>query len=469
VKDQIYVGGTVVEFGYAHNAFSTTNTPQGSSPYIFSPQGRSGNYFVNSDQTSARDQFQVHAYAPAFSFFGSHLIEAGAGGDLLHYDGNFHRTSYELIGLNGLPLLQTSFTGPGIFTVTDATQSAWVLDTWRLSKNLQIHAGLRQDWDQLVGATGWSPRVAFSWAPFGATHTRVAGGYSVTHDAVPMQPFGQVFDQTAITTQFNPAGVPVGPAAATNFTLGTGLKLPRASNWSASVDHEMRSHVTVSVQYLRRRGTDGFDFVNVLAPGSPPSLLPLANGAAPGQFQLSNLRHDDYDSGTVTVRQTFAGQHEWMASYTRSSAQSNSLLDFNSLVPLNVLPGAVPVPWDAPNRILGWGYLPLPWQYWSVAVLADLRSGFPFSVQQQTGVLQGLVDSMRYPMNLDLNLALERIVTLHGYRFALWGGVNNITDHRNPTAVNNIIGSPQYLQYFGDEGRHFVAKIRFFGRAKSTK
>jgi hypothetical protein len=27
------------------------------------------------------------------------------------------------------------------------------------------------------------------------------------------------------------------------------------------------------------------------------------------------------------------------------------------------------------------------------------------------------------------------------------------------------VGSPQYLQFFGDEGRDFVLRIRVFGRA----
>jgi hypothetical protein len=30
------------------------------------------------------------------------------------------------------------------------------------------------------------------------------------------------------------------------------------------------------------------------------------------------------------------------------------------------------MPWDAPNRFLGWTYLGLPWKNWSIAALADL-------------------------------------------------------------------------------------------------
>ncbi len=32
-----------------------------------------------------------------------------------------------------------------------------------------------------------------------------------------------------------------------------------------------------------------------------------------------------------------------------------------------------------------------------------------------------------------------------------------------------MIGAPQFLQFLGDEGRHFVVRIRFFGRAGKNK
>lgn len=468
LKDQVYLGRSLIEFGYAHNAFSNSQTPEGENVYVFSPEGRSGNYFVTSNQTASRDQGLVHGYAPQFYLAGAHQVEAGVDADLLHYNGDFHRTGYELIGLSGQMLSRTSFLGAGLFGVSDTEMSSWVLDTWRITKRLQVNGGVRQDWDQLVDGTGWSPRIAFSWSPFAEGHTRVAGGYSVTHDAVPLDPFGRVLDQTALTTAFDAGGAPVGAPAATRFTLpGSGLKLPRATNWSAGVDHEISAHTDASVSYLRRRVTDGFNFLNTLAPDAPASLLPLPDGAVGGVFQLANLRQDNWDSVQIRVHQTLSGQHEWMASYARSRAQTNAVLDPRTIVPLQVLPDFVPMPWDSPNRFLGWAYLPLPLKNWSLAALADARSGFPFSVQQETGVIGGAVNSYRYPFNFDLNLAIERIVTLHHYRFALRGGVNNLASRKNPTAVNNVIGSPQYLQFYGYEGRHFVVRIRFFGRAGS--
>ena len=156
---------------------------------------------------------------------------------------------------------------------------------------------------------------------------------------------------------------------------------------------------------------------------SIPSRLPHRRLNCPcqtqprGTYELTNRREDNYQAVQLSVRQRFSSQYEWMLSYTRSRAVSNALLDYNGSDPLQVLSSPVPVPWDAPNRAIGWAYLPLPWKNWAVAAMADARSGFPFSIQDQTGLIIGPVDSHRYGYNFDLNLALERMVTFRGVSF----------------------------------------------------
>jgi hypothetical protein len=468
IKDQKYFGhGALIEFGYAHTDFFEAQSPQGQGLYVISPEGNSGNYFVNSTQAATRDQGLIQAFLPKLQFAGSHQFQVGTDIDWLHYNGDFNRTGYQVLGLSGQLTSQTLFPAPARFQVGDIETSAYLLDTWRVSKRLQFNLGIREDRDQKIGAVGWSPRAAFSWAPFAAARTRISGGYSITHDAVPMQMLGLPLDQTAVTTTYNANGTPAGPPTMTTFAIAnSGLALPRASNWTLDVDHQLTKHVLVTAKYLRRRGTDEFAFLNTLAPDAPPSLLPLPTAESGGLYQLTNLRRDDYDSVAVSIRQTFSGQYEWMAAYTHSRALSNAVFDPNSAEPLQVLPDLVPMPWDAPNRVLAWGYLPLPWKNWAISGLADMRTGFPFSVMEASGLVVGAVDSYRYPLNFDLNLAIERMVTLRGYRFALRGGADNITNQANPTAVNNVVGVPQYLQFLGAEGRHFVVRIRFFGRAE---
>jgi outer membrane receptor protein involved in Fe transport len=344
--------------------------------------------------------------------------------------------------------------------------SAYLLDTWRVSKRLQFNLGIRQDWDQKVGTLAWSPRLAFSWSPFAKGRTRISGGYSLTHDAVTMAMLGLPLDQAAVTTLYNPNGTAAGPPGVTTFAIGNAsLHLPRAGNWTLDAEHQLSTHLSVTAKYLRRRGTDGFAFVNTSAPDAPPSLLPLPNAESAGIYQLANLRRDHYDSFAVSIHQSLSGQYEWMASYTHSRALSNAVIDPNFAQPLQLLADLAPMPWDAPNRLLAWSYLPLPWKNWAASVMADMRTGFPFSVRDPTGLIVGAFDSYRYPLNFDLNLAIERMVTFHGYRFALRGGVDNLTGQANPTSVNNVTGVSQFLQFLGGEGRHFVVRVRFFGRA----
>jgi hypothetical protein len=470
VKDQAYLGhGVLVEFGYAHNEYSNVQTPQGPNLYLISPQGNSGNYFVKSSQAASRDQGVMHAYLPEFHFAGSHRLEGGADGDLLNYSADFRRTGYEVLGASGQLVSETLFPAPASFRVRDAEFSSWLLDTWRVSQRLQFTLGVRQDWDRRIHNIALSPRLAFAWAPFAPGRTRISGGYSLTHDAVTMDMLGLPFDQAAVTTSYNPDGTPAGSPASSEFMIGNAhLVLPRAANWTLEASRRLSTRVTLTAKYLRRRAADGFAFIDTLAPNAPPSLLPLPESESGGVYQLENLRRDDYDSVQISAHETCSGQYEWMTSYTRSRALSNAVLDPNTAQPLQVLASPVPMPWDAPNRLLAWAYLPLPLKNWAFSVLADMRSGFPFSIREENGIVVGAVDSYRYPLNFDLNLAIERMVTFHGYRFALRGGVDNLTGRANPTAVNNAIGTPQFLQFLGDEGRHFVVRIRFFGRASKT-
>lgn len=469
-KDQVYLGhGALFEIGFGQNRFFDRVNPQGSSLYILAPAGRSGNYFLNSTTSSVRDQLIADGYLPSFSLAGSHQVKVGIEADRLNYNADFRRTGYEQIGLAGYALSRTVYKGSGIFQRPNAELSSYALDTWRIRRNLQAEIGVRQDWDELVRQVAISPRFSVSWAPFGSQNTKISAGYSVTYDATDLALFSRPLDQSAITYHLNPDGTVAGPPALTIFTINNNhWKAPRYQNWSASLDQRLPHRINTTINYLRRRGEDGFTYINTLAGGAmPPEVSGGPAGSAfEGIFTLTNDRRDQYDAVEFIAHQTLAEQYEWMASYTRSRAVSNAVLDLNIDQPLQVLNNFGPMPWDAPNRFVGWAYLPLPRKNYAIAILADARSGFPFSVQDQNGVVVGPVNSHRYPANFDLNIHIERRFTLRGYRLGLRVGINNITDSRNPTAVTNVIGSPQYLTFYGDEGRHFQIRIRFFGRAK---
>jgi hypothetical protein len=467
-RDYVYLArGALIDFGYAHGDFSTTQTPQGTELYLFSPDGRKGNYFVASRRSATRDQTFLHGVPPAFRLAGTHRLDAGLAAEFLGYDAGFRRTGYELIGLSGAALSLTSFRGSGVYHVPDTHLDWHLSDTWQLSERLQVILGVRQDWDRRIPATGWSPWFSVSWAPFRSGSTRIAGGYTIARDAVSLGMLGRPLDQIAFTTRLNTDGSPSGAPVPTAFMpLGGPLSLPYSANWNISLDRRFLERYDLRLHYLRRRLRDGFVYVNTLSPDAPPYALPLPNGVLPGAYRLMNRREDRYDSVELSARRSFSGQYEVMVSYTYSRASSNALLQRYAPEPLATLPYSAPVAWDAPHRVLGWAYLPLPWKNWAFAALLDVRTGFPFSITGETGLVSGPVNSHRYPLNADLNLGVERMITLGGRRFALRAGVNNVTNQANFTAVNNVIGSPHFLEFQGREGRHYVLRLRFFGRSK---
>ena len=375
--------------------------------------------------------------------------------DRLAYWQDVRRTSFEHYGLAGNLLRRTTFEGSGRFSRPGLEVSSYVVDSWRVRPSLILDLGIRQDWDQLVRRTVFSPRTSFAWAPFGRPNTKISGGFAIVHDATPLELFTQPLDQTPVNTDFWPDGsIRRDPAVTLFRRQNSNLKPPQYRNWSFGLEQRLPRDIRLTVNGLRKRGNEGFTFLNTLNTFDPAVELIL---------DLFNFRRDVYDSVEVTARQTLRGKYEWMASYTRSRALSNAVFNLGVDTTTQIRNNVGPMLWDAPNRFLGWWFLPTPWPNWAVAGMLETRNGFPFSVQHEDGAMVGEANSYRLPTWFNLDVHLERRLTVGKYRVALRGGFTNITNHRNPTAVNNIIGSPQFLQYFGSPGRHVLFRIRWLG------
>jgi hypothetical protein len=131
--------------------------------------------------------------------------------------------------------------------------------------------------------------------------------------------------------------------------------------------------------------------------------------------------------------------------------------------PVLVTANAGRMSWDAPNRILSWGYLPTPWSNWAIAYLFEARDGYPFSIQDETGQIVGRPNGHRFPMFFELNLHIERRFVFRKQRWALRAGFDNITNHQNYNTVNNDLDSPQFLAMSGGQTRALTFRIRWLG------
>jgi outer membrane receptor protein involved in Fe transport len=467
VKDQIYMRrGAILEIGAAANRTFDREIPQGHEIYEFRPEGKRGNYYVDGLRNAGREQIIVNYFAPSLKLTGDHLIKTGADLNRVTYSQDVRRTGYTHYRLDYTPLRHTEFAGSGALARSNREIGAFVQDSWKPRPGLLLELGLRADWDRLIGTTDFSPRFGFAWSP--AENTKVSGGYASIYDATNLNIFTRPQDQYSMTSYFDSFGQVVrGPALSVFIIRPQELSRPRYRNISFGVERMLPGNVFARTQFLRRRGSRGFAYFNILGSrtsSNVPFLESYNTARFDGVYDLANRRQDEYDSVELTVRQPLRGQYEWFASYTYSRARSNAAIDVNVETPTLSADYSGPMAWDTPHRLLSWGYLPTPWKNWSWAYLAEWRNGFPFSIVREDGNILGGLNSLRFPAYFELNLHLERRFRFRGQLWALRGGFNNITDRQNPNVVNNVAGSPNFLAFYGGTSRALNFRIRWLGK-----
>lgn len=468
IKNQKSFGhGALLETGYAASRTFNRETPQGYSPYVVSEIGRRGNYYANARRDASRDQLLANVYLPAINWRGSHQLKTGGDFLSIGYDQAVRRTSILFERSGSIPLRAIWFYGSGAFRQTSREASTYIQDSWRMRENLLVELGLRFDRNQMLKNWNPSPRLNLAWSP--VSPIRVTAGIVRVIDYINLRTLNRPLDQFMAST-FYDQGAPMGSTTLSVYRLpAKPLDSPNSIHWNAGIERTLARRITAKAEFLARAGYSGFSYANTLSePERVAGVVEFRGDPAPwfdGLYVLTNRRRDSYRAVEFSAHQPLGGDHEWMVSYTRSSTHSNSVIDRNIDEPLIVANNGGPLPWDAPNRLVGWGFLPTLWKDWSIAYLAEWRSGFPFWIQDDHGRVVGSVGDHRYPMFFECNLFVERRMTLFGYRIGVRGGLINITGHQNPNVVNNIQGSPQFLQMYGGQRRAVNFRLRFFGKA----
>jgi hypothetical protein len=460
VRDQITIArGTLLEIGGAFLQFNNSEIPQGTAPEVLQPGGNSGNFYREAHSRSRRGQFLVNLFLPSLNWFGRHDFRAGIDLDRDSFDQSFHRHTILARRVDGSLAREINFTPNVSYRRNSVETGAYVLDRWAIGERLLVEPGLRFDWDEIFRRLLFSPRLAATLMVTPDTKLSFGAGwfYNPTLLELISRPLaGARFDQF-----FNPDGTPAGPVATTTFAADLKhLQPPDALNWSVGLQQKLPGGVIGSFEFLERLGQHDFAYDN-----------PAGNAAtAGGVFHLNSARRNRYDGGQITLRRDFANHHAVLASYTRSRAFTNEALglSIDSLIFARQSRG--PLSWDAPNRIVSWGFLPLPhffkWHFskWDLAYSMEWRSGFPFNVFDDQQELAGPPNRQRFPDFFTLNPALERRFNFHHYLWAIRVGMDNITDRQNPTFVDNNINSPTFLTFSGFHGRTFNGRIRFLGK-----
>lgn len=469
IRDQAYFGnGALLDIGFADTRTLLRSTPQGDALFQITPFGDRGNYFVNLDRHAYRQQGLANLFLPTLHWAGTHQLKVGVDLQRESFHQDVMRHAYEVLRDDNSVSRYVQFAGGPFQARHNFDGAQFIQDRWTPREGLLVEAGLRSEWNEVVREFEVAPRFSVAWAPGFLHNTKFSAGWGVYYDAINLSLLTLQQDQVSLATFYPPAGPPMGPVM-TSFVLNDHiLKTPSYRSASLSAEHKLPFGFYGKAEYVRRAGSRGL----VFQPENPQSVLAESGDVT---YVLRSGRRDRYDAVTFSVRHTFAGQYEWFAGYTRSSARTDAAVNYSLENPVFApqLPG--PYGWDAPNRFHMWGWAPLPNRILpqflrritrdtSAVYLVEYHTGFPFSVMDQNGFLVGAPNGMRLPSYFNVNLAFERkfhaFHTLWAWRF----GFNNITNNGNPNSVNNVLGSPDFLTYGRGQARAFNVRLRMLGR-----
>jgi Carboxypeptidase regulatory-like domain len=454
LRDQIWMGNTLFELGVAADSGVLEYVPQGTQPFVLLIDGTSGNYFQHLHQRGRRVQAVGSLTAVSRHWHGTHQFASGFNVAGLEYSQFAVRGVIQALRADATLVRQSNFAGPTSPDLSNTQAGGYAQDTWSISKHFVLQAGMRTDWDRFTQSAMAEPRLSGNALPFGDDRTKLSLGWGIYNAPLNLSLIAQVDDQQQADTFYDPTGkiAVLGPVISQFVLPAGGLQQPRFTISSAGWQEKFGRNTLVSLELLARNGFHGFAFVDQ-QPSQPG-----------GIFLLQDHRKDRYRSATFSVRRIFSANTELYGAYTRSRAHSNEVLNpaLGSIFYAPQQPG--PVAWDAPNRLLTWGWTPTHIWDTQLSYFFEYRTGYPFSAINLQQQLVSPPNSFRFPAYASLNLGLEKKFGFHGYLWAARIEAVNILGRQNPDTVVNNIDAPNFSAFSGGQGRATTLRVRFAGK-----
>jgi hypothetical protein len=466
VRDQqSFRNGVMLDTGFGVMRYREGFEPHGDLPFELTPEESAGSNFENMTNRSLREEAYENVFFPPLQGQGTHRLRFGIQAAHTGFDENIALTPIRYLREDGKLLRRSVFPSFAPFTRHNLEIGSYLEDRWSLPKGLLIEPGIRFDWDQIIRRPEFSPRLAMTWSPPGQRGiTKIAAGVGLYYEHTQLEYLTRDLAGTRYDTYYAPDGVtPAGPPLTTRFVAsGRSLREAHVVNWSIGLQHRFPASIYMGANFMQKRLSDDFAYANQNGPA-----------ALSGTYFLTNNRQQHYSSLEVDARRTFAGGYTLFGSYTHSSARTNAALIYTPWLSILGPQQRGPLPWDTPNRVVSWGWLPawapfLPSVHknWDFVYTFLWNTGFPINSVNANQQIVGPPGSHRFPNYLSFSPGLEWRFHFRGKYFGLRGVAENITDSQDPFAVNNNVDSPQYLQFTQPEGRAFTTRIRLIESSK---
>jgi len=454
--------GGLLDAGVAFLSIRDGYVPHPDGPFRITPELYLGSYFQSVTGRSQRVQGNATLYLPPQHWQGQHNLKLGIDIDRVSYNERQSLAPINYLREDGTLLRRSTFPEVAPSALHNVETGIFLQDRWTLPRGLLVEPGLRFDWDEIVRRPVFSPRLAATWSPPGLTGTtKLSAGIGLYYDHTQLEYLTRQFTGPRIDQYFSPSGTaPDGPPTTTQFVTNDRLlRQPHAVNWSVGIEQKLPGALFLRAEVLEKRVKDQFAYSN-----------DTTAGALSGTYGLTSSRQDNDDLFEIDARRTFAHGYTLFGAYTHSRAHTNAAIDYSPTITDFGPQQSGPLPWDVPNRVLSWGWLPfdLPWfrKNWDFVYTADWHTGVSYTAINANQQVVGAVGQRRFPNFTTISPGLEWRFHFRGSYFGLRGVLENATSSRNPSVVNRIVDSPQFRTFSEFDGRSFTARIRLINSGK---
>ncbi|MGE5109603.1 MAG: TonB-dependent receptor [Acidobacteriaceae bacterium] len=441
--------GDLLTSQVSFSRFNADLLPNSDSPYELFVETTKGGFFNRQHRDTSRTEWAEIFRSHPHHFLGTHELDAGT--DFAHssYDGRQKFLPVQIIGVAGYPLERIQFGPTANFSVDENAISWFLGDKWTVSNRLTFDLGLRFDSDSITNSVSTAPRAGFVLALTNDGKMLLKGGAGFFYNRVPLDipAFRYLPDRTVETLA--PTATVLASTRYANV-IPNGLRNSRSEVWNLEVDRQVTSDFLVRVGY-QQRNTVREAFLNPASYG-PTGTLSLSNGGS-----------DFYKELQVTGRYRIH-RSTLNASYVRSHAYGD-LNDVNQFFGNDPQASIQPnqrrqLNFDAPNRILAWGEIAVPWKLTFAPVL-DTHTGFPYSTIDQYRNFVGPRNDLRFPrfVSTDLQVWREIRVPKTEKHARIGFGVFNVFNHPNYRDVQNDLESYRFGEFFNGPARTFHGKF----------
>jgi hypothetical protein len=462
-----FSSGALLNTMFRYSRFDSNAHSQGPQDMLITPEGWGGNFFNTWSRTANQFELMPVYKFPRKELWGHHELKVGIDVSHRSYHGTSSSQPIQLLRQDGSLAEQVDFQGDSRLQAHDYEAAEFVQDHWALDDRLALDLGGRFSSQSIGRSAAFAPRAGLVYSPDEDRKTVIRAGGGIFYSRVPLLAADFLENPTRVASLYDESGALLQPPSVFQnayvdkdsgggfVPVGRNLDTsPRNFTGNFEVDRQILRSMIIRASYLYSQTQNLYVVTPVPGNAGGTSLLGLSNNGGSHYHEFETSLHYQ-----PTERS------EFNVSYVRSASRG----DLNTLSDVYV-PLEQPVirpdftgtlMQDTPNRVIGSGVIPLPWEI-TVSPLVDIHTGLPYSEVDAFQNYVGTPNAERFPTFFSLDLKVYRefrisslpLMSRFGNRKLRFGVYSmNLTNHANMLDIYNNVTAPKFGHLVGFEHR----------------